>query len=435
MFKLVIAGTAVMLLTAAAPPAQAQSRPFQGLFGAPLGPPPPQSLNLVTSMFGAYDTNLPRLVPLRLDGDVSAPNVHYSDLHTGLWYTRRGERTSMAANGAATVQHYPQLSHAVRWSGAGAVAIRTTARRFTIGIDQEMRFSPYAHFRVIPIRHAAGTDAVGAAAPDVALAVTGRESYQYNTTLNLGYQMTRRTMFNAEYQYELLDFVPREQRDWRTQDASVSISHTLTPKTAFVAGYAYHGRDFQGEHEPLRRHDINIGVNYNSSLPFSPRTTFSFTVGSTALSRDRETQSAPNEQSFIRLIGAADLAHRLGRNWTVGTHYNRWVQYIEGFSDVFMAHSMAGNIAGYLGPRVDLRASAGYSTGPLRYGPRQRAYDTAAASARLRVALSRGFAAQAEYVHYRYLFSDAVTVPTGIPVRGNRHVFRVGLTTWFPLLN
>jgi hypothetical protein len=110
------------------------------------------------------------------------------------------------------------------------------------------------------------------------------------------------------------------------------------------------------------------------------------------------------------------------------------VQYIEGISDFFLADSVTGNLRGYLGPRIELRATAGYSTGPLRFGPRQRGYDTSGGSARVRMAISRGLAAQAEYVYYRYLFADAVTLPTGIRSRENRHVFRVGLTTWIPLL-
>jgi hypothetical protein len=51
------------------------------------------------------------------------------------------------------------------------------------------------------------------------------------------------------------------------------------------------------------------------------------------------------------------------------------------------------------------------------------------------MAISRGLAFQTEYVYYRYVFSDAVTLPTGTSGRSNRHVFRVGLTTWLPLLN
>jgi hypothetical protein len=284
----------------------------------------------------------------------------------------------------------------------------------------------------IPIGTSAGLADVSAA--DVALAVSGDESYRVNTLLNLGYGLKSRTLLNASYHYEYFDFVA-STFNWRRQDVSLGLSHRVSPKTAFEFGYGYHERDFQGERVPLRRHDVNVGLNYNNALPFSPQTTFTFGVGSTLLSRDRTSNGIPTESNIFRLIGNANLEHRLGRTWSLGLHYDRWVQYIEGISDVFLAHSITANIGGYLGPRVDFRATAGYSTGPLRYGPRQRGYDMNASTARMRIALSRGLAAQAEYVHYRYLFSDAVTVPTGIPVRSNRHVVRVGLTTWFPLLN
>ena len=423
------------LLVAGATPAFAQSQqPFRGLFGQPDGTAPPQSLDLSTSLFGVYDTNLPRL-SRRLTNDESKPDVYYTDLHSGLWYTKRGQRSSFSANGTSTVQYYPQLSHAARWSGAGAVGYTKTTQRVRFGVDQQVRYSPYAHFRVIPIPGAPSAGLAEISAPDVALAVSGRESYRYNSGLSAGFQLSRRNNVSASYQHEYLDFVPVDQHDWRTHDANLSMSHAMTPKTSFLLGYGYHLRDFEGERLPLRRHDINFGVNYNSALPFSPRTTFAFTVGSTALSRSRATSAAETDSTFLRMVGRADLDHQLGRTWWLGVFYHRWVQYIEGVSDIFLAHSVTGNLRGYLGPRVEIRATSGYSTGPLRYGPRQRGYDTNASTARVRMAITRGLAAQAEYVHYRYLFSDAVTLPTGIPFRANRHVLRVGLTTWIPLLN
>jgi hypothetical protein len=434
MSKHVIAGIVLSLVAAGATPAFAQSQPFRGLFGSQVETAPPQSLDLSTSVFGVYDTNLPRLSRDLTSGE-SKPDVHYTDLHTGLWFTKRGQRSSFSANGTSAVQYYPQLGNAVRWSGAGAVGYSRSTQRVRFGVDQQVRYSPYAHFRVIPISSGIAPALAEISAPDVALAVTGRESYRYNSGISTGFQLTRRTMVNAMYQHEYLDFVPVDQFDWRTHDASLSLSHSMTQKTAFVMGYGYHHRDFQGERLPLRRHDVNIGVNYNSSLPFSPRTTFTFAVGSTALSRDRVSRTGETESNFFRMIGRADLDHQLGQTWRVGVFYHRWVQYIEGVSDVFLAHSVTGNLRGYLGPRVEIRATSGYSTGPLRYGPRQRGYDTNASSARVRMALTRSLAAQAEYVYYRYLFSDAVMLPTGTPYRGNRHVFRVGLTTWLPLLN
>jgi hypothetical protein len=215
----------------------------------------------------------------------------------------------------------------------------------------------------------------------------------------------------------------------------VTLSHNVTPKAALVAGYAYHVRDFEGERLPLRRQDINFGVNYNDTLPFSPQTTLTFMMGSTALSRGSARGLIETDSTFFRMIGRAELDHQMSRTWHIGAFYHRGVQYIEGISDVFLADSVTANLRGYMGPRLELRATAGYSTGPLRYGSQQRAYDTAASTARVRMAITRGLAAQAEYVYYRYVFSDAVTLPTGTSARGNRQVFRVGLTTWIPLLN
>ena len=156
---------------------------------------------------------------------------------------------------------------------------------------------------------------------------------------------------------------------------------------ALVAGYAYHHRDFETERLPLRRQDINFGVAYNNALPFSPRTTFRFMMGSTALSRATERGLVEAESTFLRMIGRAELDHQLNQTWHVGAFYHRGIQYIEGISDVFLADSVTAQLRGYLGPRVEVRGTLGYSTGPLRYGPEQRAYDTAAATARVRMAI------------------------------------------------
>jgi hypothetical protein len=421
-------------MVACSTPAAAQTQPFQGLFGGQAGSGARESLDLTASVFGVNDTNLPRLGRDLTQGDTT-PDVRYGDMLGGLWYNKPGQRTSFAANGVSRLQYYPQFSNVMRWSGTGAVAMTRTMRRGQFGIDQQVRYSPYAHFRVIPIPSETSPELADVSAPDSALAVTGRQSYRYNTGLHGGFQMSRRTLLNATYQYEYLDFVPVDQFDWTTHDADVLLSHYITPKTALVAGYAYHVRDFEGERLPLRRQDINFGVNYNNTLPFSQRTTLTFMLGSTSLSRDTSRGLTETESTFMRMIGRAELDHQLSRTWHLGAFYHRGIQYIEGISDVFLADSVTASVRGYMGPRVDFRATAGYSTGPLRYGPEQRAYDTAAGTARLRMAVSRGLAFQSEYVYYRYVFSDAVTLPTGTSARSNRHVFRVGLTTWLPLLN
>ena len=433
MYKQAIVGTVLSLLAASATPALAQSQPFQGLFGAQVGAAPDRTLNLASSLFGVYDTNPPRLVR-NLGPNTSRPDIYSSDLRTGLWYAQRGESTSFAANGTMAALYYPQLANIMRWSGAGAVSLAKTIRRGRFGVDQAARYSPYAHLRAIPIPNAPAASLADIATSDVTLTASSRESYQYNTALNADYRLTPRTMLSSSYQHEYLDFVPVGLFDWKRQDANLSFARSLTGKTAFVTGYAYHRREFQGDRAPLSRFDINIGVNHNGALPFSSRTTFTFAVGSTVLSRVRTVGAVLSDDRFIRLIGNADLEHQLGQAWHVGVFYLRQVQYIEGISDVFLADSVTGNVRGFLNPRIEVRATAGYATAPLRFGTRRRLYDSSASTAQMRIAISRGLAAQAEYVYYRYLFSDAVTLQTGTPARENRHVFRVGLTTWVPFL-
>jgi hypothetical protein len=198
---------------------------------------------------------------------------------------------------------------------------------------------PYAHFRVIPISGGASTRLAEVSAPDVALAVAGRESFRYNSGIHTGYQLSRRTAFDASYQHEILDFVPLGQRDWRTQDASVSLTQSMTAKTALVAGYSYHRRDFEGERLPLRRHDINFGVNYNSALPFlHARHCLQCRIDGALRARSTATATSEAVPSMIgrasSIINSPDLA--------LGTVHHRGV--ISRISDVFLADSVTGNL-------------------------------------------------------------------------------------------
>ncbi len=84
-----IAGIVISLLVACSTPAFAQTQPFQGLFGAPAGTAPQESLDLTASVFGVNDTNLPRLGRDLTQGD-RTPDVRYADMLSGLWFNETG---------------------------------------------------------------------------------------------------------------------------------------------------------------------------------------------------------------------------------------------------------------------------------------------------------------------------------------------------------
>ena len=435
MRRRVLVGIVLSTLVAGASPALAQPRPFRGLFGAEDGAvAPPESLELTASMFGVHDDHLPQFRG-RTGAGPGDQAFYYNDLRAGLWYTRRGRQVTFATSGSSSLQHIPQVNNILRSSHAGAVGIAVTSRRSTFGAEQRLIYSPFYRFRLIPVPGGSISDPTlelgQSAAADAAFAVAGRESFQHNTGLSWAYQTDSQSTLNLEYRHEYIDYLQDSALDWRLNDARASWSRALTRNAAFVAGYGFHERDVRGN-QSLRRHDINIGVDYNSELAFSPRTRFDFSVGSTVVSNSRAVSD--QQTTYIRMIGQASLDHELSRLWHLGASYERGTQYVEGISQVFSSDSISGSVSGYLGRRVNIRATTGYSTGALQFSIRDRGYDTHASTARVRVAVSRMLAAEAAYLYYRFVFSDAVTLPTGIPSRENRHVFRVGLTTWFPLL-
>ena len=364
MSKRVILGI-VLSLAAGATPAFAQAQqPFRGLFGPAAETAPRESLDLSTSLFAVNDTNLPRLVARDSDGfsiEAGRP-VHRPALGPLVHEARRADVVRRQWHVDRAVLP-PTLERGAMERSRGGCRVEDHAegafRRRSAGAIQPLRALPRDSDSRLRIERLADVSA-----PDIALAVSGRESYRYNSGVNAGFQLSRRSMLATSYQHEYLDFVPVGQHDWRTHDASIALSHSVTQKTAFVAGYAYHVRDFHGERLPLRRQDINFGVNYNSTLPFSPRTTLTFMAGSTALSRSRATALSEHDSTFLRMIGRAELDHQLGQTWRVGLFYHRGVQYIEGLSDVFLADSVTGNLRGYLGPRVEVTSHDRLLDGP-----------------------------------------------------------------------
>ena len=392
-------------------------------------------MNLTASLFGVADNNLPYFRGRTLRAEARDQSFYYSDLRAGLWYTRRARRISVAANGTSTLQTYPQIQigNTTRSSHAGAVGITGTSRRGAFRAEQRLQYSPYYQFRVVPVPSGLTSGLADVAAPDAAFAVSGHGAYQHNTELGWTYQTTNRSSLSLDYRHENIDFAGAVP-DWRIHDARVALSRNVARNAALVMGYRYHRRDLAGETAPVLRHDIDVGVNYNTALQFSPRTTFSFAIGSVVISNSRDVRAVSSQRNLIRLIGQTDLTHQLGRTWHLGVSADRGLQYVDGVSDVFFADRVVGSIGGYLGRRVDVQATTGYSTGGLRFSTTRRGYNTHASTARVRMAIAQSVAAQVEYVNYRFVFSDAVTLPTGIPARQNRQVFRVGLTTWFPLL-
>jgi hypothetical protein len=63
-----------------------------------------------------------------------------------------------------------------------------------------------------------------------------------------------------------------------------------------------------------------------------------------------------------------------------------------------------------------------------------RAFDTGAASTRLKFALGRHFQVYSEYVYYRYSFAGGSAALAAFDTRIAHHVVKVGGSIWIPLI-
>jgi hypothetical protein len=130
-------------------------------------------------------------------------------------------------------------------------------------------------------------------------------------------------------------------------------------------------------------------------------------------------------------VGNANLRHEMGAGWFVQADFVRDAQLVEGFGDPFFVNTVTGSVGGFLGHRVEVLASSGYSRGLVGFGSDR--YTSRQSSARLRWALATYLALDAEGLLIDYGFDDVVPVPGAAPANLNRWAVRCNIALWLPL--
>jgi len=413
---------------------QEPSRPFRGLFGANEADSLSRNaLDLTFSLFGGYDDNtyvdlvtqIPN--PLNPDGPpIQVVNPQYQvsgffgGAQAGLDYRRRGRHVSFAAAGGSGFRYYPDnraLNGATPWETiglSGALGSRTT-----FGLSQGVSYSPYYGFGVF-----FGLGALGAA--DYSL--YRRPMITYTATADLTRQLSARSDLSFNYAARFTDF-RNDPRSLLAQSIGVRYWRGVSESFGYHVGYAYRRGDYGNlfiSRRPIQSHDLDVGVDYDRALDRRRRTTFGFSTGASVVVTPQA------DRGYV--LGSAFLNHSLGRTWNVRLDYRRGVQFVEGFDRIFFTDAVRLNTEGYLGRRVDVSASAAYTSGTLGLGAGGQSFVTYYGTARLRVALSRYTALYTEYLYYHHLFELGTVLPPGIPRGLDRRGIRGGVMFWLPLL-
>ncbi len=407
--------------TPEAPPLPAA--PFRGLFGAgsPAAP-------------GGHAIDLTGFVYQEYGNTEDYPNPNADDVLATGWFT--------AARGSLS---YEQAGRYTRFGLRGEGAFRyyretslTTAPRFRadIGFDSRVgrrrrdtvqlaAFAERQPYYILPLFPSSvavtgGTAILPSNRDDL---LVRRDQYVYGESFGIEHQLSARTYvaIDQSFRYTRAD---QPGLDVHALTAGGRFGYRLSPNVSVLLGYAYQaGRYGPGTNERLQAHDIDVGLRVLKPLTPSRRTTVGFSAASSRV-------EAGGAQGW-KVLGTANLRHEFTQGWFIEGAFGRDVQLVEGFAEPFFVNTVRASVGGFLGRRVEVLAEGGYSEGVIGFTADR--YDAAQGSARLRMALTRFLAVDAEGLMNQYVFDNAGTVPAGVPPTINRWAVRWSVSLWLPL--
>ena len=406
------------------PVAQAE-RPYRGLFGAGTGAAAGRHLFALTaSIYEEYGTNQGGEIP---GSAVVLNDGWFLGVRGQLAFEKAGQYSRVGVRGEGAFRYLRDLGQTTspRFRAELSVDSRTGARKQNpLRLTGTVDYEPYYILSIFPteVLPAGGTAIVPTDRDDL---LFERARYIYGQAFTYEHQVSRRSYlaFFEEWRTTQAE-APVTGFDVNSLRAGARYGYRVTPHASVRFGYAYklgnYGLDAARRFES---HDVDILVDYRKPLTRSRNTTVGFGAGSSRISREPE--------PAWTIVGNANLRHEFGKGWFIQADYARNAQLVEGFADPFFVNTVTGSVGGFLGHRVEVLASSGYSMGLVGFGSDD--YRSVQGSARLRWALARYLALDAEGLLVNYQFDSVVPVPGTAPAKLDRWAVRCNIALWLPL--
>jgi hypothetical protein len=437
-------------ITPAQPVTQPQEPegPFRELFVRPRRESG-QTLTFSLSGYGGYDDNV--------IGDQSGPGADPraqtggSSLLGGdaaLQYVKLAHRASFAANLGGSYHYFPSKS-SLSTSGlsAGVGLAYQLGHRTRLRVDEGFSYQPYYQLGLFP---GLGEPDLGAPVPsNLDFVVLKRQSILTTSTASLEQQLSRRSTltFDGQFFSQTLDQPANSPTTGATTGTGTT---TSTGGTDNVNGYTA-GIHFKRQltrylslrlgdeyrhfvypaptHRVLQGNNIDAGVDYSRSLPFSRHTSLSFTTGSAIVSIDG--------RRYGNVTGSASLVHLFSRNWQGSLSYNRDMSFVQTLSQPLFGDSASAAIQGIMYRKLLLSVSGGYMSGRLGYSRAEQdssTLRTGTGALTLAYAITNALRANFSYTYFSYNFSSAALLPVGLQPSFDRNSVRGGLSLVLPLI-
>jgi hypothetical protein len=351
-------------------------------------------------------------------------------------YGWQGSRVRVGVTGASALRYYSELESVSTASYAAGFGVSARLDgRTTIFANQSVAYSPSYLYAVFP--REAVTNPGTAAPPPPDYAVSDTESYFYGTTLTLTRGLSRRSHVSATGEFQYTDFLHETTRqpDLHSESVRAEYSRNLARNLALRVGYRYRSGTF-GYGSALglapdlsaTEHGPDVGVAYTRPVSATRNIALGFSVGSSAMS-----VPGLNTSDSYRPYGEVTVGWQFSTAWQVRGTGRRGLEYVAGLSAPVFVDSFAAELGGLLHPRLNVLASARYSSGASALSSRAQPFDTYTGDFQIRYALNRELSFYGEYLYYFYDFQGTGLAP-GIPPRLERNGVRAGLTVWVPAL-
>ena len=436
----VIVFAAVALIAQAEPMfAQATAgaeRPAGGLFGAtrPNGPES-ERLDLSVSLAEAYDDDVYGDLRAGLGPGAVQTRGFYTMFLADAAYARQGTRLQVGASAGSALRYYPELEKVRSVSHTAAIGLSGRLPwRTTLSMNQTAAYSPSYLYGLFP---GIGTPALGdalPAAPDYT--INDFESYAYGTTLTLERNMERRNALSATGEFRYTDFLHQtEQRpDVRFHAVRGQFRRHLSRNTSLRLGYGYRKGNFQYTTAgAMTEHSLDAGFDYARPLSARRRARVGFTLGSSVADTPEPSAGRPLLGRLYRFRGDAMLGYDIGQSWQARATYRRGYEYVAEFPEPVFVDGATAALSGLFGRRLEMRVTGAYSTGESALRRDGFFFDTYTGNLRFQYALSRSFAAYAEYLYYFYDFRGNTQGQLAFPDELERNGARIGITLWLPV--
>jgi len=379
---------------------------------------PPQTLLAGVSVFGGSND--------AAEESGSGINVGtHADAGATLAYTRRAGRASFGLSGQSVLRHSHVDFTPMRQQGGIEYSFNGARQQFRA--SQSLGYTPYYQFGGVtqlsfePISDS--TESFGDRANTTQDAITATTDVDWRRAFS------ERVSLSANYNRRGTTF-DQSELDMVTQSAGASLSRKITRFASLRTGYTYRVGDTgaTGATEPLRQHDVNLGIDYSRPVSASGRTTVSFGSGSSVTPLD--------DGLAYRLTGDAALMRLIGRTWNARVGVNRSVQLLEGFAEPVLANIVNLGLGGTLHRRVSVLSFASMSTGTVGLTAVEgNGYTNWSAGGGLSVMVGRGVFLEAQYFIAGDEFEDGVALPPGLShERRQRQGLRAGFTWRGPLV-